>query len=388
MGYYLHKQYETIDSAYSKQDTFHKHFTIGPVELYTSTKLIRTKEFVYFRTQEFSDMVLESLQKLSLMIGNRIPTSTIYLASSGTGAMESVVLNCVENNDKCLVINGGSFGYRFCELLKHHGKNYDSVDINWNEQLESKHLEPFNNKGYKILFVNLHETQTGQLYNIKLLSNFCKRNNMMLVVDAISTFLADEYNMEKYDIDVTIISSQKGLCLSPGMSIISFSERMLSKIHNSSLQVPIYFDFKNYLSNIKRGQTPYTPPVMVMYELKDMLNLIENNGGIKARLLEIEEKCKYFRKKATEYNFIIPSYPLSNALTPLYFEDVNAFEVTQVLKNKYGLYVNPCGGDLAGKLLRVSHIGNTNITDIDNLFEKLLMSVAELKEKQVTNVSK
>ena len=54
---------------------------------------------------------------------------------------------------------------------------------------------------------------------------------MFLVVDAISSFLADEYNMEKYGIDVTIISSQKGLCLSAGMSLVSFSQRMIDKIH-------------------------------------------------------------------------------------------------------------------------------------------------------------
>ena len=56
---------------------------------------------------------------------------------------------------------------------------------------------------------------------------------MLLIVDAISTFLADEYDMDKFGIDVTIISSQKGLCLSPGISIVSFSQRMIEKLMNN-----------------------------------------------------------------------------------------------------------------------------------------------------------
>ena len=35
--------------------------------------------------------------------------------------------------------------------------------------------------------------------------------------------------------------------------------------------------------------------------------------------------------------------------------------VIQMLKNKYRIFVNPCGGDLANNILRVTHIGNTTI---------------------------
>ena len=317
-----------------------------------------------------------------MLLGNNEPNSLIYFASSGTAVMEATVENCVSESDKVLVINGGSFGHRFCELLEYHKKKYQSIDLKWDETLTSNHLKPYEDKEFTMLFVNLNETQTGQLYDIKMLSEFCKKNNMMLVVDAISTFLADEYDMEKYDIDLTIISSQKGLSLSPGMSFVSFSKRMLDKIEKMPLPASKYFDFKDYLKNIERGQTPYTPPVFVMYELQDMLNLIEKEGGLSVRLNFINKKANYFRKKAKELGLTIPNYPLSNALTPLFFDDVDAYEIIQVLKEKYEIFVNPCGGDLAKNLLRVTHIGNTTIEDIDELFEKLLLSINEVKNKE------
>ena len=114
---------------------------------------------------------------------------------------------------------------------------------------------------------------------------------------------------------------------------------------------------------------------------QDMLSLIEKTGGKEKWLKIIEQKAQYFRKKASELGFIIPNYPLSNMLTPLFFEDVDAYQVIQILKNKYRIFVNPCGGDLATKLMRISHIGNTTIEDIDELLEKMLLSIEEVKKQ-------
>lgn len=360
-----------------------KHFIVGPVEMYPSTREVLKDGITYFRTDEYSKITNDCLSRLSKLIGNDVENSLIYLAASGTAAMEAVVENCTNEYDKALVIKGGTFGKRFCELLQYHNIEFDSIDLNWGEVLGENHLKSFENNSYSMMFVNLHETSTGQLYDIKILSDFCKRKNMMLVVDAISTFMADDYDMQKYGIDVTIISSQKGLCLSPGMSMVSFSERMLKKVKNNKKTSSKYFDFKDYLKNIERGQTPYTPTVSIMYELQDILDKIEKFGGKDAWLKNIEDKALYFRKKALNMGFKIPNYPLSNMLTPLMFEDVSAYEIIQILKNKYRLFVNPCGGDLADKLMRISHIGNTNKEDIDYLLDKMLLTVKELKACEV-----
>jgi aspartate aminotransferase-like enzyme len=360
-----------------------KHFIVGPVELYPFTKEIYKKDYLYFRTEEFGSMVKNCLNRANKLIGNSIENSLIYLTASGTAAMEAVIENCMTEKDKALVINGGSFGHRFCELLSHHGINYDSINLEWNEKLEYSHLKPYENKDYTALFVNLHETSTGQLYDIKMLSDFCKRNNMYLIVDAISTFMADEYDMEAMGIDITIISSQKGFCLSPGLSFISFSQRMINKIQINKKTASKYFDFKDYFKNIQRGQTPYTPAVFIMYELQAMLDYIDSIGGKEVLLNTIKEKCLYFRKLLKENGLRIPEYPLSNAITPVICDDFKAGELVKLLRDKYGLCVNPCGGALADKMFRVSHIGNTTLTDFDYLVEKMMISIAEIKDKEL-----
>lgn len=359
-----------------------KIFTCGPVEMYPSTKKIAQEGYTYFRTDKYGNIVKDCMVKIATLLGHENNNSTIYLASSGTGAMDAVVDNCMTRNDKALVINGGSFGHRFDELLTWYEIPHDSIDLNWDEVVTAQDLMPYENKGYNALFVNLDETSSGKLYDIKLLSDFCKRNNMYLIVDAISAFLADEYEMDKYGVDVTIISSQKGLCLSPGLSIVAFSQRMIDKINNESEPNSYYFNFKDYFKNIERGQTPFTPTVSIIYELEDMLNLIERYGGKDQWLRNVQTKCEYFREKASELGFKIPNYPKSNTLTPIYFKDISAVEIVKELREKYELFVNPCGGALADRLLRVAHIGNTSIEDIDLLLDKMSITVKNLKSKE------
>ncbi len=360
-----------------------KHFIVGPVEMYECTKNVLGKGYTYFRTEEYGNLVKNCLEKLSEYLGNSTPNSLIYLASSGTGAMEAVIDNCMTKSDKALVIKGGTFGKRFCELLNYYDIPFESIDLEWNETLTKEHFNKFENKGFNTLFVNIDETQTGQLYDINIISDFCKRNNMYLVVDAISSFLADEYDMDKYGIDATIISSQKGLCISAGMALISFSKRFLNKIYSNPLPRTKYFNFRDYLKEIERGQTPYTPPVTTMYELDAILNYIEQSGGKNKWIKNVADKCMYFRERATSLGFKIPQYPKSNTLTPVYFDDVDASEIVKILRDKYEIYVNPCGGNLANRLLRVSHIGNTTIEDIDDLLEKMSKIYTELKSREL-----
>lgn len=358
-----------------------KLFTIGPVEMYPSTQTIRAKGIRHFRTTEYGEMTKSCLQRLQKLLDCKTENGLIYLACSGTGAMEAAIDNCLTTEDKVLVVNSGSFGHRFCELCEWHNINYTSLDLSWNETLTAKHLQTFDNKGFTALLVNLHETSTGQLYNIKILSDFCKRNNMYLIVDAISTFLADDFAMDKYGIDVTIFSSQKGLCLSPGMSFIAFSNRMKKRVLNNPTPKSYYFNFKDYLNNIPRGQTPFTPPVCVMYELQDMLDKIDAVGGKNAWLKNIADKCIYFRNKAKAAGYKVVDYPLSNMLTPIYFENISAYDIFVYLKDHFDIYFNPCGGELADKLCRISHIGNTTKEDFDDLLEKMDIAVKALETK-------
>ena len=115
--------------------------------------------------------------------------------------------------DRLLIISGGTFGERFEKICEIHHIPFDALRLGQDEALTASRLDAYDAKDYTGLLVNLHETYTGQLYDIGMIHDFCSRNDLYLIVDAISTFLCDEYHMRRYGIDATIVSSQKGLCL-------------------------------------------------------------------------------------------------------------------------------------------------------------------------------
>lgn len=346
-------------------------FTIGPVEMYESTLNIRSRQIPYFRTTDFSKLNLETDEMLKRTIGTSNESKVIYLTASGTAAMEATVMNCLDaDEDYVLVIEGGTFGKRFAQICEVHGIKYKSIKLSNYEELTLEHLSEVRNEKFTALLVNLHETSTGQLYDVKMLSEFCKSKNMLFIVDAISTFLCDNYEMDNWGIDATIISSQKGLCVAPGMSMVVLNEKILSKkVMNNSVK-SIYFNFKDYIINMERGQTPFTPAVGIMYEINDMLRRIDKIG-LDRHLSDIDNICKDFRHRIEKLPVSIPKFTLSNAITPVIFEkEIATYVYEQLVKNE-GIYVNPSGGEIGKNMFRVAHVGNHVVEDNERLVKAI-----------------
>ena len=171
-----------------------------------------------------------------------------------------MLLIAFTQNDKLIVINGGSFGKRFTEICDIHHLTYSEIRLDYGQDLKSNDLQIFDNKGYTGLLVNVHETSTGVHYDIKLIADFCRRNNIFLVVDAISSFLADELNFSELNIGAMITGSQKALACPPGISVIVLSPNAIKRIEQNQVAC-MYLDLKRALKDAERGQTPFTPAV-------------------------------------------------------------------------------------------------------------------------------
>ena len=355
-----------------------KLFLAGPVQMYESTLSMSRVEHPYFRSSDFSVLMKNNEYRLKKVLGDNSSSHLLFLTMSGTGAMEATVFNCLSKNDKCLVVNGGTFGKRFCQILDNQSIPFDSIDLKWNECLSQDHLKKYTYKGYTAFLVNIHETSSGKLYDLDLISSFCKENNLFLIVDAISSFLADEFNMSKFGVDVAIISSQKGLCCHAGLSVVALSERMNERLLEIKNKLPIYYDFISYIKNMDRRQTPFTPASSIVYEIDDMLSKIESVGGIQRWLKTIKERATFFRKQAKEHGFVVPDYSKSTMLTPIYFDKANAQIVVNELREKYDIYITPCGGELADRLVRVGHLGDLSLADYSDLCEKMVHVVKKI----------
>lgn len=347
-----------------------KLFTVGPVEMHDNILEMGKEQLPYFRTNEFSEVMKNIGKNLKKALNANEKSKVSILTASGTAAMEAAVCNSLTKDDKILIISGGSFGHRFAEICKCYEIHYDELELEFPSKLTEDMLKQYDNKGYTALLVNTHETSIGQLYNIDMLSEFCQRNNMYLIADAISTFLSDPIDMDKQKIDLLILSSQKGLALAPGLSFIVASERIVNERIMKTKKNFMYLNLVDHFRDMERGQTPYTPAVGIILQLNERLNNIIDQG-VDNVIAHSKELADDFRNRCKELPIEIPEFNKSNALTPIVFPNKNAKEIFSIMKDRYGIYLTPSGGEIGEKLLRVGHIGDLTIEDNIDLINKL-----------------
>lgn len=349
------------------------NFTVGPVMSSQEIIDVAHQSTPYFRTPEFSKIMLENEEMMLHFLHAPKNSRCAFLTASGTGGMESCVINLLSQKDKVLVIDGGTFGHRFVQLLALHQIPHDVLSCPFGHSISKDHLIPYENKGYTALVVNMDETSSGILYNMPLLSRFCKKEHMLFLVDAVSAFLSDTIEMEAWDVDAVIVGSQKALAVQPGIVAIALSPRALLRVENHEEKV-LYLSLKEALKNGERGQTPFTPAVITLMQIHKRCQQIEEAGGIEEERKRIHHLAHYFRKQILPlpFSFLIPDdKDRSNALTTLRPLSCNATTIVQILKDDYHIWVCPNGGIYADKIFRVGHIGNITTKDVDLLIEAL-----------------
>lgn len=342
------------------------NFTVGPVQSSENVRSIGYEQVPYFRTEEFSNVMKEN-ENLMLKF-SKAPNNSraVFITGSGTASMEAVVMNCFTKEDKVLVVNGGSFGQRFSDLCDIFEIRHDDIKLEVGKSLKKEELYKYDNQGYTGLLVNVHETSTGVHYDIEMISDFCKKNDIFLVVDAISSFLADDFDMASLGVDIMITGSQKALACPPGISIIVLSPKAVSKVESNNVK-SMYFDLKSALKNGERGQTPFTPAVGILRQINVRLKEIENNGGVDFEIKRINELAVDFRNKIKGMPFELVSESMSNAVTALHPTKASANDIFLILKDEYHIWVCPNGGKLKDEIFRVGHIGDLSIEDNSKL---------------------
>ena len=349
------------------------NFTVGPVMSSKEVCSIGALQVPYFRTAEFSEIMLENEKYMLQYTKAPVGSKTVFMTCSSTGSMEAVIMNCFTPKDKVLIINGGTFGQRFVDICEIHEVPYVALELEHGRKLTKEKLYEYDDQDFTGLLVNVDETSTAVLYDTKMLGEFCKKNNLFFVCDCVSSYLADPFDMEECGADVMITGSQKVLACPPGISIIVLAPKGLERVESSNVRT-MYFDLKNALKNQERGQTPFTPAVGILLQINERLKEIDRNGGADAEVNKVAAQARDFREKIKDLPFELVSESPANGVTSVHPTTADAYEIFLKLKDEYGIWICPNGGEMKNTIFRVGHIGalsHDDNTTLVNAFKDL-----------------
>ena len=347
--------------------------TPGPVPIPDFIQQAIAKPVIHHRTEAYRKFYEELLAGLRYLFQTEGRTGT-YIGS-GTYGVEMAIRSLFKTGETVAVVDMGKFSNRWVAYANLMGINTLPITSSWGHSLSLSELEKKSRELIRMdgIILTHSETSTGALIDLEEMAFFLRRKypDLLILVDAITSAGTLPYYHDAWDIDLSIVASQKALMNPAGTVAYAMSERAFSQLRPTD-----YGDFSNlhnYAVAAEQNSYPYTPPVQLQYGLKAALDYIQ------AETLPTVWTCtrtsaRTFRAGLAELGgTIFPTQP-SDSLTAFSFPDTDMSQLKAELFTK-GFELSGGQGELKGKILRVSHMGTSD----EALMKKLLEALASIQ---------
>lgn len=354
--------------------------TPGPTPLPPEVLQAMAQPIIHHRTPQFQAILKEVAEGLQEIFRTAQPV--YILASSGTGAMETAVVNLLSRGDEALVIRGGKFGERWTELCEAYGVQAIPLDVPWGQAptpaqvRESLRAHP----KVAVVFSTLCETSTGVTQDIQGIAKVVQGTSALLVVDAISGLGAERLETEAWGVDVVVSGSQKGLMLPPGLAFITVSPKAWARIQGSTS--PKYYFSLPLMKTVwdKEQDTPFTPAITLIIALAAALRRIRQEGL--DRILERHRRnAEAIRRAAVAMGLELYAHPscASQAITAIKVPTgLDGKKLVKTLRDAHGITIAGGQAELTGKIFRIASMGYIQEADIRVAIQTLEQVLREM----------
>lgn len=345
----------------------HLLMTPGPTPVPEKALLAQARGMIHHRGPEYGKIITRVVENLKYVF--QTSRDVFIFTSSGTGAMESAVVNLFSPGDKVIVVSTGNFGERWANIASAYGLNVVKLDFEWGKKADIEEVKKAidENPDAKGVLCTHSETSTGVVNDVKAIAELTADKDMVVVVDAVSGLGACELKTDEWGLDVVVSGSQKALMAPPGLAFATVSEKAWKFVEESKLP-KFYFDYKKYLASIRKDppQSPFTPAISTMLALSESLEMIKEEG-----LENIWKRHIVFGRavraavKAIGLKLFSPDDDSSAAATAIYPpEGVDPKEISTMMRVEYGITIAGGQGKVKGKIFRIGHCGYFQRSDI------------------------
>ncbi len=358
----------------------------GPTNVPSRILKTLSMPLINHRGAEFEQLLTHCVKGLKKVF--RTDNDILLFPSSGSGGLESAIVNFFSPGDKIVVVCQGVFSERVSLIAEKYGVNVIKVKKEWGQAVRAEEIEAVLkqdiNKEIKAVCLPQNETTSGIVNDIESVGKMmCESSHpALLIVDAVSSLACMPFENDLWGVDVAITASQKGFLLPPGLSMIAVSERAW-KLYEESKLPKWYWDYKAVREKMEEQQLPYTPPTTLLFGLKESLDILEEEGieNVWKRHALMAQATRNAAKAMGLSLFAEPGYE-SDTVTAIYMPEGIVFkEFSNILKSKYGVVIGGGLQRLQGKIFRIGHMGSIHKLDVYAVMGAIEMSLFELGYK-------
>ena len=254
----------------------------GPTEIHPRVLTTMSQPAIGYLDPVFVEMMEELKSLLRYVYQTKNPL-TFPLSGPGSVGMEYCFVNMVAPGDKVVVCQNGVFGGRMLENVIRCGGTPVLVEDKWGEPVDPQKVEDAlkKNKDAKVVAFVHAETSTGAQSDAKALTQIAHKHGAMVIVDAVTSLAGTPVKVDEWEIDAIYSASQKCLSCTPGLSPVSFSERVVEHVKKRKDKIHSWFmDMNLLLGYWSAGTRTYhhTAPTNSLFALHEALLLIREEG--------------------------------------------------------------------------------------------------------------
>jgi aspartate aminotransferase-like enzyme len=337
----------------------------GPTPVPEHILLEMAQPMLHHRTPQFSAIFAQAAEDAKYLYQTK--EDVLILACTGTGGMEGCITNLFSPGDTVLVINGGKFGERWGKISEAYGLTVIWHTVEWGQAADPEEVKALldSNKDIKGILVQASETSTTAAHPIEELSKLTRdRDDILLVVDAITGLGVFNLPMDEWGIDAMITGSQKALELPPGLALVGLSAKAWNFADKSTCP-HFYFDFKKERKNLANQTSAYTPAVSLVIGLRAVLKDIREEGleNVFKRHNRLARATRA-GTKAMGLQPVAPDSPADSATGVFVPEGIDGGKLVKSLRDDFGVTLAGGQDDWKGKVVRIAHLGYVDTFDV------------------------
>ena len=335
----------------------------GPTEIHPRVLTTMSQPAIGYLDPVFVEMMeeLKALLRYAYQTDNPL---TFPVSGPGSVGMEYCFVNLVAPGDKVIVCRNGVFGGRMLENVERCGGVPIIVDAQWGQPVDPQKVEDAfrANSGVKVLAFVHAETSTGTQSDAKTLTQIAHRHDAMVIVDAVTSLAGTPVRVDDWGVDAIYSASQKCLSCTPGLSPVSFSERVVEYVKARKDKIHSWFMDMNLLLGYWGATNRtyhHTAPTNSLFALHEALLLIKEEGleNAWARHRRHHLALKAGLEAMGLEFYVDEKYQLPQMNAVVCPSGVNEEAVRKTLLGEFSLEIGAGLGPLKGKIWRFGLMG-------------------------------